>query len=158
YRVRVLRGERGLSQRALARAAGVGCQAVRRVEAGRGGALLATLWGIADGLGVYLADLVAEPGASRLDRPGAGRSAAEDGDVTVACEAGDSAVFSRRLEYHENVTVSVEGTAEVDPSVVACAPSLVVVRMPDAEADYFAHLIARTVRAADALGGVEGIG
>jgi DNA-binding XRE family transcriptional regulator len=69
-RVRVLRGERGLSQRALAQAAGVGLQTVRRVEAGRGGApLLTTLWGIADGLGVYMADLVAEPGTSRLDRP-----------------------------------------------------------------------------------------
>jgi hypothetical protein len=78
--------------------------------------------------------------------------------VTVPDRADDSAAFLRRLEYHENVTVSVEGRAEVDPGVVMPAPSLVVVRMPDAEADYFAHLIARTVRAADALGGVEGIG
>jgi DNA-binding XRE family transcriptional regulator len=44
-RVRLLRGERGLSQRALAQAAGVDRQAVRRVEAGRGGTHLTTLWG-----------------------------------------------------------------------------------------------------------------
>jgi hypothetical protein len=74
------------------------------------------------------------------------------------CEEAESAAFLRRLEHHENVTVSVEGVAEVDPNVVTPPPGRVVVRMPDAEADYFAHLIARTVQVADALGGAVDIG
>jgi hypothetical protein len=105
-----------------------------------------------------MADLIAEPGGSRLDRLVTSNSSAEYRDVAMPNEADDSTSFLRRLEYHENVTISVEGSAEVDASVVRPPPSQVVVRMPDAEADYFAHLIAGTVRAADALGGVDGIG
>jgi len=72
-RVRLLRVYRGLNRHALARKAGVDRKSVRRVEAGRSGPYLSTLWRMADGLDVYMADLVAEPGNSRLDRHLAGR-------------------------------------------------------------------------------------
>jgi DNA-binding XRE family transcriptional regulator len=66
-RVRLLRLQRGLSQAALDRVAGVGRGSVHRLEAGRSGVHLTTLWRVAVGLDVYPADLVAEPGNSRLD-------------------------------------------------------------------------------------------
>jgi transcriptional regulator with XRE-family HTH domain len=76
-RVRRVRTQRGLTQGALAQAAGVGRGLVGRVEAGRSVVLLRSLWRLADGLGIHIIDLVAEPGMSRLDQeadcsPGAG--------------------------------------------------------------------------------------
>jgi transcriptional regulator with XRE-family HTH domain len=71
-RVRRLRLERGLSQEALARAAGVNRRSVGRVEVGRSGVHLLTLWRMADGLNVHPADLLAEPGRSRVDQHLAG--------------------------------------------------------------------------------------
>jgi transcriptional regulator with XRE-family HTH domain len=71
-RVRLVRTQRGLSQDALAEAAGVSGSLVGRVETGRSVVLLRSLWRLADGLGVYILDLVAEPGTSRLDN-GSGR-------------------------------------------------------------------------------------
>src|SRR6266536_2282379 len=44
-----------------------GSGSVHRLEAGRSGVYLTTLWRVAVGLDVYPADLVAEPGNSRLD-------------------------------------------------------------------------------------------
>jgi transcriptional regulator with XRE-family HTH domain len=75
-RVRSLRTERGLSQRALAQAAGVHYKSVGKVEAGRSGVQLDTLWRVADGLGVYLADLLGEPTDSRLPGPPSGPAGA----------------------------------------------------------------------------------
>jgi transcriptional regulator with XRE-family HTH domain len=51
-RLRKLRRERALSQRDLARAAGVGLDAVNRIETGRRDALPVTLRKLADALGV----------------------------------------------------------------------------------------------------------
>jgi transcriptional regulator with XRE-family HTH domain len=51
-RLRRLRRERALSQRDLARAAGVGLDAVNRIETGRRDALPVTLRKLADALGV----------------------------------------------------------------------------------------------------------
>src|SRR5215475_9222791 len=69
--------------------------------------------------------------------------------------AGPPAAWKRQLQTCNSVTVSVEGVVEVDPDAVARPPPRVVVRMPDAEADYIAHLIAQAVRAAGALGVLE---
>lgn len=75
------------------------------------------------------------------------------------CDDTGLPAFRRPLEFYEHVTLSVEGVvADVDAGVVEPAPARVVLSMPDAEADCLAHVVARTVRAADALGGVEGIG
>jgi transcriptional regulator with XRE-family HTH domain len=56
--LRRLRRERALSQRALARAAGVGLDAVNRIEKGRRDALPSTLRKLAQALGVEPRDLM----------------------------------------------------------------------------------------------------
>jgi transcriptional regulator with XRE-family HTH domain len=53
-----LRRERALSQRALARAAGVGLDAVNRIEKGRRDALPSTLRKLAEALGVEPRELM----------------------------------------------------------------------------------------------------
>jgi transcriptional regulator with XRE-family HTH domain len=57
-RLRHLRRERALSQRDLARAAGVGLDAVNRIETGRRDALPSTLRKLADALGVEPRELM----------------------------------------------------------------------------------------------------
>jgi transcriptional regulator with XRE-family HTH domain len=56
--LRRLRRERALSQRALARAAGVGLDAVNRIETGRRDALPSTVRNLAKALGVEPRDLM----------------------------------------------------------------------------------------------------
>ena len=56
--LRRLRRERALSQRALARAAGVGLDAVNRIEKGRRDALPSTLRKLAEALGVEPRELM----------------------------------------------------------------------------------------------------
>ena len=63
-RARRMRDAQRLSQRGLARIAGVSHRSVNRVEAGRV-VLVATLWQLAGALGVSLAELVAEPDDNR---------------------------------------------------------------------------------------------
>ncbi|WP_370618831.1 helix-turn-helix domain-containing protein [Mumia sp. Pv 4-285] len=58
--VRRLREDRGLSQSALARAAGIGKASLSELEAGRRNATLATLYALAEPLGVPLAALLDE--------------------------------------------------------------------------------------------------
>ena len=50
----------GLTQRTLARRAGIGARHLRGVETGRRGVSYLTLWALADELGVPLSALVAE--------------------------------------------------------------------------------------------------
>ena len=73
-----------------------------------------------------------------------------------------SAPFRRALTILEHVTVSVDGLAPLDPHLSHEPPSRVLLTMRDAEAHHLAHLIARTVHAAEALaspmGGVVDIG
>jgi transcriptional regulator with XRE-family HTH domain len=57
-KLRHLRRERALSQRDLARAAGVGLDAVNRIETGRRDALPSTLRKLADALGVEPRELM----------------------------------------------------------------------------------------------------
>jgi transcriptional regulator with XRE-family HTH domain len=57
-RLRRLRRERALSQRDLARAAGVGLDAVNRIETGRRDALPSTVRKLAKALGVEPRDLM----------------------------------------------------------------------------------------------------
>src|SRR5919198_3907322 len=99
--VRRLRAARGLSAAGLARESGVARATLAELEAGRGNPTVETLYGLANVLGVTLADLLVESGAAPVHVIRAGEGPQVPGAVVQARLLRQASVQRTRVEMYD---------------------------------------------------------
>src|SRR3954470_2896992 len=99
--LRRLRTARGLSAAALARESGVARATLAELEAGRGNPTVETLYGLAKGLGVTVADPLIEAAAPPVHVVRAGEGPQVPGAVVQARLLRQASVASARVEMYE---------------------------------------------------------